>query len=280
MVDIRLVGTLAIAAIIGSALATLMFAEKIDRTVEVLRDDWQVPASEGLQRLPAMENRYPYSLSLVVRRPVRELVVDFGSLLNTTFKLDYDDWASLDMRQRALRISEVAELDGKVAHLAGTMEVNVEEMQTSIEHAGKKYDLYLLDYSPSLEALAPADVSGSLPTLFAFLFDSSGNLSQYYRGSADFFHNRLRSIEDITVGLNENMTTYSSRPHERPGYAPVSDAPALGRLTFANLQKDDRVSILIAVNGARVGGSGSILQIVRIRVNGKLINPVINFLAR
>jgi hypothetical protein len=280
LVDRRLLGILAIAAIIATAAVSFIFSERIERTVEVLRNDWQVPVLEGRQRLPREERRYPYTLSLVVRKPTRELLLKFGLLRNQTFDANYTGWDELTLKEKALTIQDVRDVDSKVEELAEIMDVELLEQRLSLEWDGVDYELLLLDYSSAVEALAPPMAAPTLPTLFAFLFDGSGNLSQYYSGHADFFTDRENSIEDLTVNLNENSTEYAVKIHDPSNTLPIKDLPSFGNLRFQDLGKDDRISVVMAVNGARAGGAEAIMQIIRIRLDGEYQEPIINVLIR
>ena len=280
MVDRRLIGVLAIAAIISTALFSLLFTESIDKTIEVLRNEWQVPMSRGVKQLPAMEGRYSYSLNIVVRRPVIDLVLRFGVLRNQTFVANYTGWDELTMRERALTVEEVRRVEEKVMELSGAVELDLVELETSLEFNGTTYEMLLLDYTSSVEALAPPGASDSLNTLFAFLFEPGGNLSQFYAGYSDFFISRDTAIEDLTFGVNENSTTYATKGVQREGYLPMVEAPGFGVMRFRDLSRDDRVFALLAVNPARIVGGQAIMQVIQMRLEGEMLEPIINLLIR
>jgi len=119
-----------------------------------------------------------------------------------------------------------------------------------------------------------------LPLLFAVIFDGSGNISQFYSGYSEFFLARKSSIQDLVIQLNSNVTRYSPTVIQQAGAFSLDDLPDLGTVRFRDLKKDDRLFFSMAVNGARVEGSETIMQIVQIRVDGEYEDPIINVLRR
>lgn len=275
--DRRLLGTLAIAAIVSSALVNLLFTEKVERTIEILKNDWDVPAAG---RLPIQEHRFPYTLSMIVRRPVHDLVLKFAVLRNQTFVANYTDWQNLTMKEKALRIKRVRDLDEKARSLSEVVDLEVLQAEVDFDWGNKRLKLLLLDYSPCLEGLAPPQAGMDIPVVFALIFDAAGNLSQFYAGYPEFFLDRMSSIQDLVIQLNDNATTYSPTVIDQPGSFSLDDLPALGTVRFRDLRKDDRLFFSMAVNGARVGGTEAIMQVVRIRLDGEYQDPIINILRR
>lgn len=275
--DRRLLGTLAIAAIISSALVNLLFSEKVERTIEILKNDWDVPTAG---HLPIQERRFPFTLSMMIRRPVHDLVLKFSVLRNQTFAVNYTGWQNLTMKEKALRLKRVRELDEKVRGLSELVDVEALEMGFDLDWEGRRFKVLLLDYSSCMEGLAPAQAGTDIPLVFALFFDGSGNLSRFYSGYAEFFLARKNSIQDLVIQLNDNATRYSPTVIEKPGSFSLDDLPGLGTVRFRDLRKDDRLFFSMAVNGARVEGTAAIMQIVQLRVDGRYQDPIINILRR
>lgn len=275
--DRRLLGTLAIAAIISSALVNLLFSEKVERTIEILKNDWDVPTAG---HLPIQERRFPFTLSMMIRRPVHDLVLKFSVLRNQTFAVNYTGWQNLTMKEKALCLKRVRELDEKVRGLSELVDVEALQMEVDLDWEGKRFKVLLLDYSSCMEGLAPPQAGMDIPLVFALFFDGSGNLSRFYSGYAEFFLARKNSIQDLVIQLNDNATRYSPTVIEQPGSFSLDDLPALGTVRFRDLRKDDRLFFSMAVNGARVEGTAAIMQIVQMRVDGKYQDPIINILRR
>jgi hypothetical protein len=279
-VDRRLLGTLAIAAIISSALVNLLFAEKVERSIEILKNTWDVPSVLGHMQLPIQERRYPYTLSMMVRRPVHDLVLKFGVLRNQTFVVNYTGWQNLTMMEKAVRLKRVGELDEKVRGLSELVDVEVLQKEVDFDWEGERFKLLLLDYSSCLKGLAPPQAGMDISLVFAVIFGGSGNISQFYSGYPEFFLARKSSIQDLVIQLNDNATRYSPTVIEQPGSFPLDDLPALGTVRFRDLGKDDRLFFSMAINGARVEGTGAIMQVVQMRVDGEYEDPIINILKR
>ncbi len=278
--DRRLLGTLIIAAIVSSALFNILFGERVERTIEILKNDWDVPSARGRLQLPPAEGRSPYTLSIMVRRPVTDLVLRFCVLRNRTFAVNYTDWQSLTVVEKALRVKQVRELDEKVRALSEVVDLEVVRKELEVGSEGETFKLLLMDYSSCLEGLAPPGAGSDLPLVFAFFFDGSGNITQFYSGFAEFFLAWKNSIQDVVIQLNDNATKYSSTPLRQSGVLPLDDLPALGTVRFRDLHKDDRIFFSMAVNGARVEGSQAIMQVVQVRLDGEYTDPLINILRR
>jgi hypothetical protein len=273
-----LIGVLAIAAILSTMLVFLLIYERVDRTVQILRNEWQVPISKGVKQLPGLEGRYSYSLSIVLRRPVQDLLLKFGVLRNRSFTLNYTGWDGLSKREKALSIEEVRMVVDKVGELTQAVDLEVTELESTYEWNGTSYEMLLLDFTSSVVTFAPPEAADSMNTLFAFLFDPTGNISQFYSGYSDFFLGRTAAIEDLTFGVNENTTTYATKGVQKEGYKPMTDAPGFGVMSFRDLEKDDRVFALLAVNPGRIVGREAILQIIQLRLDGETLEPIVNLL--
>ena len=280
MLDRRLLGALGMVAILSSGLFNLFFTVEAERSIEILKNDWAVPGQIGGGRLPLEERRYPYTLGMMIRKPVHDLVLRFGVLRDRPFAANYTAWQGLSTREKALRVKAVNELDGKVRDRYGPLGVEVLEREVDFDWRGPKCKILLLDYSPCVEALAPPQAGEDLALLFALVFDDSGNLSQFYRGYPDFFLARRTAIQDMTIQLNDNLTKYSPPLIRQPGSFSLDDLPALGTVRYRDLEKGDRLFFSMGVTGARIGGTEAIMQVVQIRVDGQYIDPIINILTR
>jgi len=114
----------------------------------------------------------------------------------------------------------------------------------------------------------------------AFLFDEEGSLRQYYRGFTDFFLERETTLLDLTVQLNRNITRYAQRASATVGTLPLERAPEMGVLLFGDLRRDDRISIVVAIDPARVPRGPTLLQVVSVYVDGSYYTGFTNLLHR
>jgi hypothetical protein len=279
--DRRLLGILAMAAIISTALAFMLFQERVTERIEVLKNEWGISSLEGYRRLPFSEGEVPYLFSLLLRKDAGDLELRFGILRNSTFEADDEGWESLSEQDKAERILEIRELESAIDTISDDLKVRPLITETSVDMGGRMQDVLVLDYSAYLEPESPGDVFGTLTGLFAIMFDPEGNISQYYKGSWDFFESRLDTIQELMVQLNENLTRYANDQLIVPGEEPLSALHEnRGRLAFKDLDADDRVFFSMSVNGAEVTGEEAILQLVQIRLEGDYFDTLANVLVR
>lgn len=281
MVDRRLVGILAMAVAISTAVAILLFTEETEERIEIVKNYWQTPTVQGYPRLPISEAAIPYTLGLVARRPLEEVLVRFGILRNQTFEVNYTGWEDLGLRERAIRVGGLEFLDSRAQDTSESMEVEPIEETGRTQIGDEEYMVLILDYHPYMAALADAGYSIGVPYLFAFVIDDSGNFTQFYSGYWDFFQNRLTSIMEISIQLNENITRYANEQNMAEGSLPLGDTlDMLGEVTFSDLKPDDRIFVSYRVVGAPVPGEEAFMQIVRLRVDGRYQRPLVNILKR
>ncbi len=281
MVDRRLVGILAMAVTISTAVAFLLFTQETEEKIEIVKNYWQTPTIEGYARLPSSEAAVPYTLGLVARRPLEEVLVRFGILRNRTFTVNYTGWEDLSLRERANRVGDVSFIDSRARDVSESMDVEPIEEMGRIVVGEEEYMVLILDYNPYVEALADVGQSIGLPYLFAFVLDDAGNFTQFYSGYWDFFQSRLASIIDLTIQLNENLTRYANEQNMAEGSLPLRDTSGmLGEVTFRDLGADDRIFVSYRVVGATVPGEEAFMQIVRLRVDGDYRKPLVNVLKR
>jgi hypothetical protein len=279
--DRRLLGILAMAAIISTALAFILFQERVTERIEVLKNEWGISSLDGYRRLPFSEGEVPYLFSLLLRKDAGDLTIRFGILRNSTFEVDTEGWESLSDEEKAKRVLEINELESAIATISDDLKVRPWMQGTTVDLGGSMQEVLLLDYSPFIEPESPEEVFGTLTGLFAVMLGPEGNVSQYYRGYWDFFEDRLDSIQELTVQLNENLTRYANDQLIIPGEELLSTLHEnRGRLTFKDLDADDRVFFSMSVNGAEVVGEEAILQLVQIRLEGNYVDTLANILVR
>jgi hypothetical protein len=281
LVDRRLLGILAMAVTISTAVAILLFTEETEERIEVVKNYWQTPTVEGYARLAISEAAVPYTLGLVARRPLEEVLVRFGILRNQTFTVNYTGWEDLSLKERAIRVGGLSFMDSRARDVSESMAVEPIEEMGRILVGEEEYTVLILDYHPYMAALADAGYSIGVPYLFAFVLDDSGNCTQFYSGYWDFFENRLTSVMEITIQMNENITRYANEQNMAEGSLPLSDTLGmLGEVAFSDLKPDDRIFVSYRVVGAPVPGEEAFMQIVRLRVDGGYLRPLVNILKR
>ena len=281
MVDRRLVGILLMVLISSTSLSIAFLVRSPHEKIKLVKNYWETVTLEGWKQLPRIERPISYTLGLVARRRIGEVVARFGILRNQTLSANYTGWDKLTPRERAIRIGGLEFLDRRAADVERSMGVGPVETWTEVTIAGRQVRLFILDYDPLIAPLADRRVAMESPSLFAFVLDSTGNVTQFYSGCWDFFVDRSRSILELTVQLNENVTTYANKQYMVEGSDPLAETiPWAGEVVFKDLCKDDRVFITFGVNGGAVAGDQSVMQLVQLRVDGEYSEPVLNVLKR
>ncbi len=281
MIDRRLVGILTMAAIASSSLSILLFARTAEEDIRMVKNHWDTLTLEGWRQLPLSERAVPYTLGLVARKPLGEVSIRFGVLRNQTFRANYTGWEDLTPKEKAVRIGNLAFLDSRAQDVSESMDVAPMEQWADVALRDRRARVLVLDYHPFLAALADPGLVIGLPCLFAFVFDDSGNISQFYSGYWDFFQARATSVLDLTIQLNDNATRYANQQNMVEGSLPLSMTTQMGgEVIFRDLRKDDRMFVTFRVNGGAVPGLEALMQIIRLQVDGEYLDPTVNILRR
>jgi hypothetical protein len=269
------------AAIVSTAFAVIFFVESTDEKIEVVKNYWQTLTLDGWERLPLEEEAVPYTLGVVIRKPVEEISIGFGVLRNRTLEVNYTGWDALSLREKAVRVGGLEYLDSRASDVSGSLGIEPYEEQTATVLGGKEFQLLIIDYYPCMAALAPAYASIEVPYLFAFYFDEEGNILQHYAGYWDFFEDRTTAILDLTIQLNENATRFADEQNMAPGFLPLDGSlPLLGEVLFEGLETDDRIFVTFTVNGGAVPGEEAFMQLIRMRLDGVYLDSLVNVLKR
>lgn len=264
MVDRHLLAIVGITGIMSTALVSLLFHERIDAPIQVLREDWNLPREAEHLLIPSQEGRYAYTLAIVARREIVELALSFAILENKTLPANLSLLnATLGYASSAGR--ELSEYISTLANYSGVTDFQL--AQHRIPEGDRQF--HFLDLTEAfLTDASEADIR-DLTAVHAFMVDGENRVLQHFRGTPDFFVARDSALVDLTVQLNDNVTKYSQRPSEATGTVALNEAPPYGSITFRDLKKDDRISIAIAFNPARVPGREALMQFVRLRVDGE-----------
>jgi len=261
--DRHLLVILAITGIMSTAVVSLLFHERVEGPIEVLRQDWNLPREGRRILIPDEEGRYAYTLAVVTRRPVTELVLGFALLENCTLDVT-------GARLYPANPTDVPEFGAFLSAVVESPEIDNATGQTfSAQLDQWEAEVSVFDLTYAFSPLAPPETLRELATVHAIL-TSPGGPVDYFQGSRDFFLERESALVDLTIQINENVTKYGQRESTATGTLDLREAPPLGMLRFADLRKDDRLSVTIAFNPARVSGSRSLLHVVTIQADGTL----------
>ncbi len=279
MVDKRLLVMLSIIAILSTSVVSLFFREKVVEPVEILRHDWNLPSEGESLLIPYEEGRFAYTFAIVARQPVAELELRFATLENQTLPRNIS-LVGESIAEKALSLPDVGPLLQTLESFSNATPMELKQADTTVQWRGHVYQAHILDYTESIEALAMPDTLRRLATIHAFLFNSDGGLARYYRGPPDFFWRRDTTLVDLTIQRNKNVTKYAQRASEATGTTPMDLAPPFGVLRFEDLKKDDRISITISFNPARVSGRKALMQVVAVHVDGVFHRLYISIMER
>jgi hypothetical protein len=278
MVERSLVVIVGIAGIMSTALVSLFFHEGVVEPIEILRQDWNLPTENGRLLIPGQEGRFAYTLAIVARQSLAELKLAFAILVN-------------DSREFNLTIGNGQNhLDAitDIPHMGDYLKTHLSYAEaTQMGYCYSKIDvdepvpgeLHILDLTESISALTSQEELKGVPSIHAFLFFDD-ELHQHYHGFPDFFLLRDSAIVDLTIQVNDNLTKYSQRASPATGTVSMDLSPPNGILHFRDLKRDDRVSITIAFNPARLSLKSGLLQVVSIEVNAEPYRTLINLMER
>lgn len=275
--DRRLLGVILMALVVSSAAFVSLVGERVEEPIEVLKDEWNLPMGVDGFRIPSEEGRYAYSLGVVLRDQIQRLELvfmclenqssSFPNLVNSSEPGLWDDFMNLS----------------QIGPLASTIDLYpyVEERsirpEVALEAGNIDYRGVIYDMTQTQISTAPGPVPRTLQAVHLLLRNEEGSTS-YYRGVRDFFVDRNRTIIDIMVQFNENLTRFAQRTSEQGESVPIEKAPAVGRLQFDDLRKDDQIFVSVAINPAMVPTRKSLLQLVLIFVDGEYHSALSHFM--
>ena len=282
MVDGRLIGTVLIAFALSSAVFSLILGERVDDPLEILREEWNLPeVTDRVYRLPTGEGRYAYGLGLVVREPIIHLEIFFAILKNesilisdTTISPGTSRWESF------LKIPEAGPLANLVADYSNQTGIRLLQQNLQVPTSSGLREGFLVDLTEPQIPSAPRGIPKTLRTVHAILLGQGGLPEQYFRGYRDFFLDRDKTIIDLSVQRNNNLTKYSQRVTQQGDALPMDLSPTEGHLIFRNLETDDQIFVSFAINPAMVASRENLLHIILIHVNGNHHTSLVNTLQR
>jgi hypothetical protein len=150
--------------------------------------------------------------------------------------------------------------------------------EIEVESGNATYDLVLFDFSNI--TMWATDPETRTPVIHGVMFEANGNLSGYYQGGPGYlgWGSALRSI---TIRRNSNETKYSleTKGGQPEGTLPMMDAPRLGVVREYDLEKDDIISLDLALDQSKLPQMKYIL-VFRIDIDGSnreaYITPIVH----
>ena len=242
----EIIGILLI-AVVASTVVTYHLQRASDTAVEMLEE--KIP-----ERVPAGEKTtHEISFSMVLRRGVESLILDFDCLFNATAK----EGEPIQGVEDAVQIITDLFTDISAPYTVEEIEVD-----------GGSGTLY--DFSDAFSVIAPNLSILSSTTVYSIV-ELDGR-KQAFRGVSDFFSNRNFSLDSITLSKNEVPEAYLTEQAgeaQAQGKPSVMDAPILGRKEYQSTSEDDRISARLVVNSIGVGGHNGVMEVLRLTVEGE-----------
>ncbi len=234
-------------AVIASTILTYHIQRGSDVPFELLEE--KVPGAIP----PGEKTTHEFSVSLVLRRDVESLILDFDSLVNATD----DSGDPVRGVEKAVQ-TNIKLLEGIGAPFA----------KEDLEIEGGEAVLY--DFSGAFSKMAPKLATLSATTVYSIVEVDGRSLA--FRGVSDFFPNRNRSLASITLSRNEVPKTYLTEEAgeaKAQGTASVMEAPPLGWIEYTGNVEDDRFSTRLVISSIGVPSHRGVMEVMRIYVNAE-----------
>jgi hypothetical protein len=218
------------------------------------------------------------TIGLLLDRPADTVSISFVSLMEANKKLypvTNDDLVGDTLVERASSAAIVPQMlnltDLPIPHDWSPEEIEVISGNTT-------YDLVLFDFS-NISIWAPMPET-NLPVIHGVLFNYDGNLSGYYQGGPGYL-GWGRALRSLTIRRNSNETKFAlvTKGGQPAGTFPMEEAPPMGMVREYDLEKEDIISIDMALDQSKLP-QGNYIQIVRIAIDGQtremFVTPILN----
>jgi len=254
--------------IASTAAGAVIFARGPRSAYSVVENEHPIdPRGRGY--LPLTGGTARFQLGILLNKPAGRLTVSFVTLVNTSYELsgaEPQTWDEMDLQGKASHVAVIGEILNLTEKYLSDIDCRVEDLD--LVSGEDEYRLVLFDFSNS--SIWSSRAEGDLPLLHGVLFEGTGNISGYFRGSPGF-PGWPSAIQSISIKLNSNETKYApmAKDAQMEGTLPLDQAPRSGTIELEDLKKNDLLSIDLAVDPGRMGSAGLIV-ILRIHLNGLL----------
>ncbi len=259
--DRRLVGILAIAAILSTLVSIGIFQRKEEEPVRFAVNTFP-------ENLPwAGYGRPRFVADIVATTELPDLIVEY-SILKRVRPVLADPWNQTSLPAENLA-SNILLLENTRAWIERCrrdgLEVSVKEREVPVRVNGSDAVLYVYDYTDVFKTfgLGPGQLN-TTETVWGLLVDASGNVSTY-AGIRDFFFDRLRIMHSLEVFDKTGKESYASKrmlPELRGGRPGIDAAPAMGTLHRRGLSEGDRVHIFFDLMAERMFRHEGFIQLI------------------
>ena len=282
-VDSSLVSIMLI-VLISSALVVFSLAhEKIESPVELLKNVF--PKKLFSEASVTTTERMDFSFSLSARRDMKLLEIQYATLVQVepVFVTGARPEGSLE---------EIAQGILPVRALLDETEnsyVPYEAIEVKASYRNFTFDGLFYDF-PLVRLYSDPDTSGQVYTSFLILRNGTDII--YLEGISDFFLNKLggfvgvefpggkelrSAISSLRIRRNENMTSYSSAVEVPDGWKDIAETPPFGRVTFADVLRNDTFSVDFTVETPKRPQKMS-AHVIRVIADGKVCEVAVNLM--
>jgi len=267
-------GIVLVAVVFSTILTLFVIGEKPDKPVEILRNDFPEVLLLG------SDEKFGYAFSLVFRRNFDEVKLKF-SWFRSMDMLATDNTSGNTFDEALPKLLKIKLLDQFLSDFNAVPErIDGNFWPEAFPDA----ETVILDYSGPISAGMKDEFYLIHPTYMFVLKDDK--ITAYYEAIADYFPERewrefgggsAKPVRDprtsgtVEFGLDENRTKYVSLGEKRlmPELHSVYELPPYGELTFRNVKKDQRVTVMTFVSGRALGFSSQ-KEMIRVYLDGKL----------
>jgi hypothetical protein len=268
ILDRRLPAIVVIALIMATIVSYFILEEIPDESITVIRNS----APDQIRRQVDLELTHKFSLGLITRKSIEELVIQY-LFLTLVQKLpplnnseSWEDRIALIHQGRAL----LAGLGYRPDLIQGTFEDDMGETDYMLNDFGVSLPIFT-DWKLAEDATTSHLIIPANPR--------ENENATLYAGKSGFYYFR-GDLAKVIVSRGGNETIYTaqrSAQELQEGERKIDKAPHNGRIILTDLSPDESISIIIEVMGRADQRRGS-LSIILIYVDGALEDTLFNFI--
>jgi hypothetical protein len=271
-VDKSLVGVIGIAIVLSTMITLFIIGERAQEDVTVLRNEF--PA-----RLSTMEQKYAFVLSMIARKPLTEVSVQY----NVLSRVALENTTTESTDQETIR-ANLPKIDSLLIE-SERMDITPDTWEGRVSWRNVtetlEFDMFMYDFTDMVKATAPNFTALDVKTTYVVWLWDNGTIFYYFEGVSDFFYNRNRTIVDLTITHNDESEYYRavSEIEVEGKYEQIMKAPLLGRVTFTDVEKDDRLFVIYSLKGTTIPSHSGMLQLVRVYRDGEMETFETNYMS-
>ena len=271
-----LVGILAICFIASTVVAVIFLGMEAPDKVTLIR----LNEFEG-----STEKVRPYSMELLIRKPVGDLRLEFSYLLRVDeetheeLKVAVDPGDALESSGESLlsipKVQKILEMEGQFPGRPG-----YRFFRDTADYEDRfhevSYELAVLDIRDFLKYLPESAGPESFGAYMVFAVLVHEENVSYYQGAFDYYLDRLTSMGELSYGVNDQFSLFENPRVIMPrstNYVHISEAPPHGTIVFKDLEAEDTVRV--SFNTRTLAGPG--ILVARLWVDGEVWENFFSF---